>query len=84
MVPELVLSHGRDQPLTLERPASAKTGECQRDTDGLLINPEHNRALAGNVREMAQLARFAFAREELLRLATSFEYRARDLGRYRD
>jgi hypothetical protein len=28
------------------------------------------------------MARFPFARKQLIRLATSFEYRARDLSRY--
>jgi hypothetical protein len=38
--------------------------------------------LARQVREVARLARFPFARKELLRLAASFDYRARNLGRY--
>jgi hypothetical protein len=54
------------------------------DTDGLLPDREHYRELAGQLREMARLARSAFARKELLRLATSFDYRARYLGRYKD
>ena len=45
---------------------------------------EHDRELAGQLREMARLARSAFARKELLRLATSFDYRARYLGRDKD
>jgi hypothetical protein len=45
---------------------------------------EHYRELAGQIRKVAQLARFPFARRELLRLAESFEYRARHLGRYKD
>jgi hypothetical protein len=40
------------------------------------------RELAGQIRRVAQLARFPFARKELIRLAESFEYRARHLGRY--
>jgi hypothetical protein len=53
-----------------------------KDTDRLLPDREHYRELAGEIRRVAQLARFPFAREELLRLAASFEYRASHLGRY--
>jgi hypothetical protein len=52
------------------------------DTDRLLPDREHYRELAGQVRKVARLARFPFARKQLLRLAASFEYRARHLGRY--
>ena len=52
------------------------------DTDRLLPDREHYRELARQVREVARLARFPFARGKLLRLAASFEYRARNLGRY--
>jgi hypothetical protein len=55
-----------------------------RDTDELLPDREHYRELAGQIRGVAQLARFPFARKELLRLAESYEYRARNLGRYED
>jgi hypothetical protein len=54
----------------------------EKDTDGLLPNREHYRELARQIREVARLARFPFARKELLRLAASFDYRARNLGRY--
>jgi hypothetical protein len=47
-----------------------------------LPDREHYTELARQVREVARLARFPFARKELLRLAASFEYRARNLGRY--
>ena len=53
-----------------------------KDTDRLRPDREHYRELAGEIRRVAQLARLLFAREELIRLATSFEYRARHLGRY--
>ena len=53
-------------------------------TDRLLPDREHYRELARQVREVARLARFPFARKELLRLAASFEYRARHLGRHKD
>ena len=52
------------------------------NTDRLLPDREHYRELAGEIRRVAQLARLPFARKELIRLATSFEYRARHLGRY--
>ena len=52
------------------------------DADRLLPDREHYRELARQVREVARLARFPFARKQLLRLAASFEYRARNLGRY--
>jgi hypothetical protein len=55
---------------------------AEKDTDRLLADREHYRDLAGEIRRMAQLARFPFARKQLIRLATSFEYRARDLSRY--
>jgi hypothetical protein len=48
--------------------------------DRLLPAREHYRELAGEIRRVAQLARFPFARKELLRLAASFEYRARLLA----
>jgi hypothetical protein len=54
----------------------------EKDTDGLLPDREHYKELARQVREVARLARFPFARKELLRPAASFEYRARHLGRY--
>ena len=54
----------------------------ERDTDGLLRDREHYRELAQQVREVARQARFPFARKQLLRLAASFEYRARNLARY--
>jgi hypothetical protein len=54
----------------------------EKDTDRLLPNREHYRGLSGKVREVARLARFPFARKELIRLAASFEYRACNLGRY--
>jgi len=54
------------------------------DTDGLQPDRAHFMELARRVHEVARLARSAFARKELLRLAASFEYRARHLGRYRD
>ena len=54
----------------------------EKNTDGLLLDREHYRELARQVREVARLARFPFARKELLRLAASFDYRARNLGRY--
>ena len=54
----------------------------EKNTDGLRLNREHSRELARQVREVARLARFPFARKELLRLAASFDYRARNLGRY--
>jgi hypothetical protein len=54
----------------------------EKDTDRLLPDREHYRDLAGEIRRVAQLARFPFARKELIRLAASFEYRARHLGRY--
>jgi hypothetical protein len=49
---------------------------------GWFPDRDHYRELARQVREVARLARFPFARKELLRLAESFEYRARHLGRY--
>jgi hypothetical protein len=52
------------------------------NTDRLPPDREHYRELARHVREVARLARFPFARKELIRLAASFEYRARNLGRY--
>jgi hypothetical protein len=52
------------------------------ETDRLLPDREHYRDLAGEIRRVAQRARFPFARKELIRLAASFEYRARHLGRY--
>jgi hypothetical protein len=55
----------------------------EQDTDRLLPDREHYRELAGEIRKVAQLARFPFARRELLSLAESFEYRARHLGRYK-
>ena len=54
----------------------------EKDTDGLLLDREHYKELARQVREVARLARYPFARRQLLRLAASFEYRARNLGRY--
>jgi hypothetical protein len=54
----------------------------ETNTDGLLLDREHYRELAGEIRRVARLARFPFARKELLRLAASFEYRGRNLGRY--
>jgi hypothetical protein len=56
----------------------------ESNTDELLPNREHYRELAGQIRRVAQFARFPFARKELLRLAESFEYRARHIGRYKD
>jgi hypothetical protein len=53
-----------------------------KDTERLLPDREHYKELARQVREVARLARFPFARKELLHLAASFEYRARNLGRY--
>jgi hypothetical protein len=53
-----------------------------RNTDWLLLDRDHYNELARQVREVARLARFPFARRQLLRLAASFEYRARNLGRY--
>jgi hypothetical protein len=53
-----------------------------KDTDGLPLDREHYKELARQVREVARLARFPFARKQLPRLAASFEYRARNLGRY--
>jgi hypothetical protein len=53
------------------------------NTDGLPLDRQHYRALARQVREVARLARFPFARKELLRLPASFEYRARNLGWYK-
>jgi hypothetical protein len=52
------------------------------DTDRLLPDRDPYGELAGEIRRVAQLARFPFAREELIRLAASFEYRARHFGRY--
>ena len=52
-------------------------------TDKLLPDREHYRELARQVREVARSARFPFARKQLVRLAASFEYRARHLGRYK-
>ena len=51
-------------------------------TGHLLPGRDHYRELAGEIRRVAQLARFPFARKELVRLAEDFEYRARNLGRY--
>ena len=51
------------------------------NTDQLLPDREYYRELARQVRQVAQQARFPFARKELLRLVASFEYRARNLGR---
>jgi hypothetical protein len=56
----------------------------EKDTDRLLTDRGHYRDLARQVREVARLARFPFARKQLLQLAASFEYRARHLGRYKD
>jgi hypothetical protein len=53
-----------------------------KDTDRLLPDREHYRELAGEIRRVAQMARLPFARKELIRLAISFECRARHLGRY--
>jgi hypothetical protein len=50
----------------------------------LLLDREHYRDLARQVREVARLARFPFARKELVRLAATFDYRARHLGRYKE
>ena len=52
------------------------------NTDELLSNPEHYRDLGHQLRNMAQAARSAYARKELLRLAANLEYRARHVGRY--
>ena len=49
----------------------------EKDTDGLPLDREHYKELARQVREVARLARFPFARRQLLRLAASFEYLAR-------
>jgi hypothetical protein len=57
---------------------------AETDTDRLLPDRDHYRELAGKVREVARVARFPFARRQLTRLAASFEYRARHLGRYDD
>jgi hypothetical protein len=54
----------------------------EKDTDRLLPDRERYRALAGRLREMALQAPPAYAREELLCVAASFEYGARHLGRY--
>jgi hypothetical protein len=54
----------------------------ETDADRLLPDREHYRDLAQQVREVARLARFPLARKQLLRIAASFEYRARNLGRY--
>jgi hypothetical protein len=54
----------------------------EKNTDRLLPDGKHYRELAGKVREVARLTRFPFARRQLIRLAASFEYRARYLGRY--
>jgi hypothetical protein len=50
------------------------------DADRLLPDREHYRELAGGIRRVAQPARFPFARKQLIRLAASFEYRARHLS----
>jgi hypothetical protein len=55
---------------------------AEKDTNRLLPDREHYRDLAGEIRRVAQRARFPFARKELMRLAVSFEYRAANLGRY--
>jgi len=47
-------------------------------------NRERCRALARQLREMANQAPSAFERKKVLRLDISFEYRARYLGRYTD
>ena len=52
--------------------------------DKLFPDREHHRELARQLRDMAHVAHSAYARKELLRLAASFEYRARSLGRYKD
>jgi hypothetical protein len=55
---------------------------AEKDTDRLLPDRDHYRELAGEIRRVTQLACFAFARKQLIRLAASFEYRTRHLGRY--
>jgi hypothetical protein len=55
---------------------------AEKDTERLLPDREHYRELSGEIRRVAHLARFPFARKELVRLAASFECRARHLGRY--
>jgi hypothetical protein len=50
----------------------------------LLLDREHYKELAGKAREMARQARFAVALRELFRLAASFEYRARHVGRHKN
>ena len=55
---------------------------ADKDTDRLLPDREHYRELAGEIRRVAQLPRFPFARRELVCLAASFDYPARHLGRY--
>jgi hypothetical protein len=52
------------------------------DTDRLLLDREHYREPAGEIRRVAQMACFPFARKELIRLAATFGYRTRHLGRY--
>ena len=54
------------------------------NTDRLLPDREHHRELAGEIRRVAQLARFPFARKELVRLAEDFEHRDRNLGRHEE
>jgi len=55
---------------------------ADRNTDRLLPSRDHYRELAGEIRRVAQMARFPFARKELIRLAEDLEYRARHLTRY--
>lgn len=49
-----------------------------------LRNSRRYNELAWLVRQVARLARSAFAPKELLRLAASFEYRADHFGRYKN
>ncbi len=51
-------------------------------TDELLPDRDHYKELARQVPGGRPAARFPLARRQLLRLAVSFEYRARNLGRY--
>ena len=79
----MVASSDLRRSITIEQTGFCDNGRMAGgNTDRLLPDREHYRELAGEIRRVAQLARSPFARKELIRLATSFEYRARHLGRY--
>jgi hypothetical protein len=53
----------------------------QNNTEELPLGPERHKEISRKLRKMARSAPSAYARKELLRLASSLEYRARHVGR---